>query len=380
MKILIIGPAHPYRGGIADTNESLCRALTKKGNDASIITFQLQYPEFLFPGKTQFSTEPEPADLSVTRMINSVNPANWITTARKINKMNPDLVVFRYWIPFLSPALGSIARMLKKDIVKLALCDNVIPHEHFAGSNILTSYFIKSFDGFITLSKAVLNELDGFTSKPRIYFPHPINDNLGEKIDREKARDFLKLESNGKYILFFGLVRKYKGLDLLLKAMGEDAIKKLGVKLIVAGEFYDSPDDYYDIIDEFGIGDRVIIRNEFIPASEIKYYFSAADLVTQTYHTASQSGVTQIAYNFNCPILVTDVGGLSETVLHNKTGYVTSKEPREIAKSIVDFFENNRYTAFSENIKTEKSKYSWSAFADRLTALYKEIQQNKAHR
>jgi glycosyltransferase involved in cell wall biosynthesis len=373
MKIIIIGPAYPYRGGIADTNESLCRALTARGDEASIITFQLQYPESLFPGKTQYSTGKKPDDLSITRMINSINPFNWIVTARKINKMAPDIVVFRYWVPFLSPALGTIARLLKKNIVKIALCDNVIPHEHFAGSNLLTSYFINKFDGFITLSKAVLNELEQFTEKPRIYFPHPINDNLGEKLDKIRAREFLNLDAGGKYILFFGLVRKYKGLDLLLKAMGEDAIKKLNVKLIVAGEFYDSPGYYYDIIDEYGIGGNVIIRNEFIPASEIKYYFSAADLVTQTYHTASQSGVTQIAYNFDCPILVTDVGGLSETVLHNKTGYVVSKEPREIAKYIVDFFENKRGVLFSENIKAEKSKYSWSAFAGALMELYKKI-------
>ncbi len=373
MKILIIGPAYPYRGGIADTNESLCRALLARGEDASIITFTVQYPEYLFPGKTQFSSEQKPGDLSIIRMINSINPVNWLTTARKINKINPDIVVFRYWIPFLSPALGTIARFLKKDIIKIALCDNVIPHEHFTGSNILTSYFIKSFDGFVTLSKAVLKELDQFTGKPRIYFPHPINDNLGEKIDRNEARKFLKLNPDGRYILFFGLVRKYKGLDLLLKAMGDDAIEKSNVKLIVAGEFYDSPEDYYDIIDEYNISDRVIIRNEFIPATEIKYYFSAVDLVTQTYHTASQSGVTQIAYNFDCPILVTDVGGLSETVLHNKTGYVTSKEPREIAKYIVDFFENKRYSLFSENIKAEKSKYSWDAFAEKLIELYKNI-------
>ena len=373
MKIIILGPAYPYRGGIADTNESLCRALTKRGEQASIITFKLQYPALLFPGKTQFSPDSPPADVSISRLVNSVNPVNWIATAMKINKLAPDLVIFRYWIPFLSPALGTIARLLNKNIVKIALCDNVIPHEKFTGSNLLTSYFINPFQGFITLSQAVNNELDQFTSKPKIYFPHPINDNLGKKINRIEARRYLNLDVNAKYILFFGLIRKYKGLDLLLEALSKDNLKKLDVNLIVAGEFYDDPAEYYNLIEKYGIKNRVVIKNEFIKLSEIKYYFSAADLVTQTYHTASQSGVTQIAYNFNCPILVTDVGGLSETVLHNKTGYVTSKDPSDIANHIADFFKNNKYEEFSSNVKIEKTKYSWDTFAVKLLELYNKL-------
>ncbi len=377
MKIIIIGPAYPYRGGIADTNESLCRALSLANNETSIVTFTVQYPEFLFPGKTQFSDEHKPEDIIINRMVNSINPLNWIIVARKINLMKPDFVIIRYWIPFLSPALGSIARLLQKDVIKVALCDNVIPHEKFPGSNMLTSYFINSFNGFVTLSKAVAKELDKFSQKPKIYFPHPINDNLGEKLPREKARKYLNLNKDGKYILFFGLIRKYKGLDLLLKAMGEEVLKNTNVKLLVVGEFYDSVEEYIKLIDKYNIKDSVILINNFIPTSEIKYYFSAADLVTQTYHTASQSGVTQIAFNFDCPILVTNVGGLSETVIHNKTGYVTSKNPSDIAGYITDFFENNRAVQFSANIQKEKTKYSWTSFSEKLIELYGKLQTQK---
>ena len=370
MKVFVIGPAWPYRGGIADTNESLCRALQAAGHDASIITFTMQYPELLFPGKTQYSADPKPANTEIRRMVHSLNPLNWIKTARYINRQKPDLVIVRYWLPFLSPCLGTIARFIDKSIVKAALCDNIIPHEKKPGDKLLTQYFLKPFDGFVTLSKAVLKDLDLFTSKPKIYFPHPINDNLGEKTDKQTARKYLNLEPDGKYILFFGLVRKYKGLDLLLKAMGEQNMKKSGIKLIVAGEFYDDPEIYHNIIKEEGIEDSVIIRNEFIPTGEIKYYFSAVDLITQTYHTATQSGVTQIAYHFDKPILVTRVGGLSETVLHNKTGYVTEKSPQSIAGYILDFYIGKREEEFTENVRKEKEKYSWNTFVKEVEKLY----------
>ncbi len=370
MKVFIIGPAWPYRGGIADTNESLCRALQAAGHDASLITFTMQYPGLLFPGKTQYSSDPKPTNTGIRRMVHSLNPFNWVKTAKYINKQHPDLVIIRYWLPFLSPCLGTIARFINNSIVKVALCDNIIPHEKKPGDKILTRYFLKPFDGFITLSKAVLKDLDLFTSKPKIFFPHPINDNLGEKVEKQTARKYLNLEPGGKYILFFGLVRKYKGLDLLLKAMGEEEVKNSGIRLIVAGEFYDDPEIYHNIIKEEGIEDSVIIRNEFIPAKEIKYYFSAADLITQTYHTATQSGVTQIAYHFDKPILVTRVGGLSETVLHNKTGYVTGKSPQDIAEHILDFYNNKREEEFAGNVKKEKEKYSWNTFVKEVEKLY----------
>lgn len=373
MKIIIIGPAHPFRGGIADTNESLCQSLIDTGHDASIITFTVQYPELLFPGKTQYRTDTISHPFRIDRMINSINPINWIFAAKKINARNPDLVIVRYWMPFFAPSTGSIIKLLNKRTKVIAMCDNVIPHEKRIGDHVLTKYFTNSFDAFITLSNTTYKELDLFTNKPKTYSPHPINYGLGKKIPKHIAREKLKLDPNKKYLLFFGLIRAYKGLDLTLKTIGLDKMKKLDINLLVVGEFYESKDKYLDLIDELDIKDKVTIIDKFVPTDDIKNYFSAADMAIQTYKTASQSGVSQIAFNFDCPILVTNVGGLSEVVLHNKVGYVCEKDPNEIAEAISDFYINDRKDTFIKNILVEKQKYTWQTFAQRILDLYREV-------
>ena len=375
MKIIIIGPAYPYRGGIADTNESLCQSLNEMGHQASIITFTVQYPDFLFPGKSQYNAEANENQFKIKRLIHSLNPVNWHRTARYINKLKPDLVIVRYWMPYFAPSMGTIVRWLDKKIVTIAMCDNVIPHEKRIGDRTLTRYFTGAFDGFITLSKTTLQELDEFTDKPKTFYPHPINKNLGNKIDRGKARKYLHLKENGNYLLFFGLIRDYKGLDLTLQAMGKPVVKDLNIHLLVVGEFYEPKDKYEKLIDELGLQDQVTIIDQFIPTTEIKYYFSAADMIIQTYKSASQSGVSQIAYNFECPILVTNTGGLSEFVQHEKTGYVSEKDPDEIADYIADYFINNRQDDFSRNMLLEKPKFSWEAFSDQIIGLYNQLRK-----
>ncbi|MEM9931312.1 MAG: glycosyltransferase family 4 protein, partial [Bacteroidota bacterium] len=373
MKVIILGPAHPYRGGIADTNESLCQTFIEQGHEASIWTFTVQYPEFLFPGKTQYTSDPAPAGIPIRRVLNTVNPFNWVATAKKINRESPDLIIVRYWLPFLAPCLGSVVRLLRKSITTVAMCDNVIPHEKRVGDRAFTRYFTGSFDAFITLSQTTYDELAEFTQKPKTYFPHPINKNLGEKVSTQVARQQLQLDPSGKYLLFFGLVRAYKGLGLTLQALAKASVRELGVQLLVVGEFYEPREKYDAMIAELDLSDRVTIVDHFIPTAEIKYYFSAADLAIQTYHTASQSGVSQLSFNFDCPILVTDVGGLGEVVLHEQLGYVTPKDPGSIADSIVDFFTHERQAEFAANIQVEKRKYSWEAFAERVVALKREV-------
>lgn len=374
MKIIILGPAHPYRGGIADTDESFAAALSKQGHDTQIFTFSLQYPNFLFPGKTQYSGEKAPENIRITRIINSLNPLNWIKTARKINNEKPELIIIRYWLPFLAPCMGTIARIVNKKTKIIALTDNVLPHEKRPGDTLLTKYFINSCNAFIAMSKTVENEMNIFTNKPKIYIPHPINDNLGQKIDKNEARKLLKLEADTKYVLFFGLIRKYKGLDILLNAMAQPRVKQKNIKLIIAGEFYENPKEYTDLIQKLNIEDSVIIDSRFIPLAEIKNYFSAADLSAQTYRTASQSGISQIALNFELPMLVTDVGGLSEIVKNKYTGFVTSKNPEDIAQTISDIFENTDIENIINNIKEEKIKFSWDNFAHKVcTELYNKL-------
>ena len=359
-KVIIIGPAHPYRGGIANFNNSLADAFFKNGDDIEILSFKLQYPSFLFPGKTQFESSDPPKNIKIKSIINSINPFNWFNVAREINRKNPDFVIIRYWLPFMGPCLGSIARLLNKKIKILAITDNIIPHEKRFGDFFLTKYFVSSCDAFVTLSASVLEDLTQFTkSKNKKFTPHPIYDTFGEKIDKSVAKKNLELNINDKYLLFFGFVRKYKGLDLMLHAMSDQRIKDLGIKLIVAGEFYDNIDFYLDLIKELDIDSNIILKSDFIDERDVKNYFCASDMITQTYRTATQSGVTQIAYHFERPMLVTDVGGLAEIVPHKKVGYVTTQEPKIIADAIVDFYTNNRELDFEKNTKTEKLKFSW---------------------
>ena len=359
-KVIIIGPAHPYRGGIANFNNSLADAFFKNGDDIEILSFKLQYPSFLFPGKTQFESSDPPKNIKIKSIINSINPFNWFNVAREINRKNPDFVIIRYWLPFMGPCLGSIARLLNKKIKILAITDNIIPHEKRFGDFFLTKYFVSSCDAFVTLSASVLEDLTQFTnSKNKKFTPHPIYDTFGEKLDKSVAKKNLELNINDKYLLFFGFVRKYKGLDLMLHAMSDQRIKDLGVKLIVAGEFYDNIDFYLDLINELDIDSNIILKSDFIEERDVKNYFCASDMITQTYRTAPQSGVTKIAYHFERPMLVTDDGGLAEIVHHKKVGYVTTQEPKIIADAIVDFYTNNRELDFEKNTKTEKLKFSW---------------------
>lgn len=369
-KVIIIGPAYPYRGGIANFNNSLAKAFKKSGNEVEVISFKLQYPSFLFPGKTQYESSDPPEDIIITDLINSVNPLNWVSVAKTINKKKPDYVIIRYWLPFMAPCLGTIARLLQKKIKILAITDNIIPHEKRFGDFYLTKYFVSACDAFLTLSASVLEELSQFTnSEKKKFVPHPIYDTFGKKLDKERAKKNLKLNFEDNYLLFFGFVRKYKGLDLMLQAMSDKRIKDLGVKLIVAGEFYDNVDYYLDLMKELDIEKNIILRSDFIDEKDVKNYFCASDMITQTYRTATQSGVTQIAYHFERPMLVTNVGGLAEIVPHKKVGYVTSQSPTEIADAIEDFYLNKREKEFEKNTSFEKMRFSWQSLVNAIEEL-----------
>ena len=369
-KVIIIGPAFPFRGGIANFNNALAKEYHNRGDQVIIYSFILQYPSFLFPGTTQYESGEAPKNLKIKTLINSINPFNWISVARKINNEHPDYVVIRYWLPFMAPCLGSIARLLSKKIKIIAITDNVIPHEKRIGDTFLTRYFVKSCDAFLSLSESVMDDLSIFTdSKYKKFIPHPIYDIFGDVIPKEKALESLGLTIKDKHLLFFGFVRKYKGLDLMLQAMSDSRIINLGVKLIIAGEFYDDKAEYTDMISDLGIEKNIIMKSDFIPADKVKDYFCAADMITQTYRTATQSGVTQIAYSFNRPMLVTDVGGLAEIVPDNKVGYVTSQDPTEIANAIIDFYKSNREKVFSDNTRLEKKRFSWKFFVEGIDEL-----------
>jgi D-inositol-3-phosphate glycosyltransferase len=373
-KILIVGPAHPLRGGLATYNERLAREFKALGHECDILSFSLQYPSLLFPGKTQYSADEAPADLTIFSDINSINPLNWIKVGNRIGKARYDFVVFRYWMSFMAPSLGTIARRIKKNghTKILAITDNIIPHEKKFFDKPFTSYFLSVCDGFLTMSQSVLGQLKELNQhKPATYVPHPMYDMFGPELSKAEARNKLGLSPGEKYLLFFGFIRKYKGLHLLLDAFADERVRALNVKLIVAGEFYEDAKPYLDQIEQHGLKEKVILSNDFIPNDEVSVYFCAADAVIQTYLNATQSGVTQIAYFYNKPMIVTNVGGLAELVPDNKVGYIVDVDKGKIADAILRFYNEEKEQQFVEQLKIEKQKFTWSHLCGELIKLSK---------
>ncbi|MBQ7222662.1 MAG: glycosyltransferase [Bacteroidales bacterium] len=367
MRITLLGPAYPYRGGIAAFNERLARQLIQDGHEVEILTFTLQYPSLLFPGKTQYSDSEPPAGLKITRVVNSCNPFNWIKVGRMICKMSPDRLIVKFWTPFLAPCLGAISRIAKKGgkVRVVSIPDNIVPHEKKLTDTILARYFVNSIDAFVAMSQSVMNDLKALDKhdKPKVLQPHPVYDQFGPILSREEATAHLNLAPDTKYVLFFGFIRDYKGLDRLMEAMADKRLKELDIKLIVAGEFYEDEKKYKGLAESAGIESRILWHTEFIPDSDVKYYFCAADIIAQPYKTATQSGVTQIAYHFEKPMLVTDVGGLAEIVPDGKAGYVVQPEVKAIADALYAFFGGESVPDFSAGIKEQKKKFSWAEMA-----------------
>ncbi|MEI7830791.1 MAG: glycosyltransferase [Prolixibacteraceae bacterium] len=376
-RIVLLGTTWPFRsGGISTFNERLARALISEGYEVIIYTFSLQYPNFLFPGKSQYSDLPAPQDLDIRIRVNSVNPFNWISVGREIRRLAPDMLIMRFWIPLMAPALGTIARIVRKNkhTKVISLADNIVPHEKRIGDKMMTGYFVRSIDGFITLSHKVLDDLKKMSPfVPVLFTPHPLYDNFGEAVSREEALKNLNLDPNFRYLLFFGFIRDYKGLDWLLTAFADPALRKFPVKLLVAGEYYTTSQKYEQIIREHYLEEHVIMHTNFIDDKMVPSYFCASDLVVQPYKSATQSGVTQIAYHFEKPILVTNVGGLGEIVPNGKVGYAVEPNPDAIAIALLDFLERIHNEDFIDNIKIEKRRFSWEKMVETIEKLDGEI-------
>jgi D-inositol-3-phosphate glycosyltransferase len=376
VNILSIGPGHPLRGGISNFNTALCRNLAASGHRVSIISFSLQYPGFLFPGTSQYDPGEPPGGtagkVEVQQQINYIKPISWIRTARRIRREAPGLVILHHWMPFMAMSLGGIVKRLGRDrpFPVIAVCHNVVPHEKQAGWKFLNRRLLKRCDGFVVLSRSVLDELSMFSdSEFKVYVPHPAYELFGDAVQREDAVRYMGLDPGGKYLLFFGLVRKYKGLDLLLRAFALVKDSLVDLKLVIAGEFYGEKQEYLDLISNLGIGERIVLHDRFIPSREVKYYFSLADLVVQPYRTATQSGISQIAYHFGVPMLVTGVGGLAEIVPDQKVGYVTPVDEKAIAESVLDFFQLDRAAEFRKNVAIERKRFTWDAMSSQILEL-----------
>ena len=370
---LIIGPAYPFRGGIADTQHELAKALQKKGKKIELLTFTKLYPKVFFPGKTQLSDQTGPEKLIITQQIHAYNPTKWTSTIRYICSRSPKVVVFRYYTPFLALSYAWIARNLPNSIKKVAIVDNWIPHETSWIDKKLNLLFSKYLDCISSLSLFVANQIkDNFDGPVWAGF-HPINSNLLPILDKKQARLKLNWDIDVPYVLFFGLIRKYKGLELLIKAFNEAPLIDKNIKLYIAGECYEDKKKYTEIIEKLNLGNRVILDFNFKNKTDIQLLFSACDIVAQTYHKATQSGVTPIAYYYQKPLLVSDIESLKATIITDHTGITVKKDSKSIAAGIYKILGKNNINNYSENMRKTSIKYNWSTFSEQWDSFVSEV-------
>lgn len=369
VKIAFLSPFYPYRGGIAQFSDSLYLALAKN-NEVEAFTFTRQYPGFLFPGKTQFADKGDiDRHISVRRVLDSISPFSYYKTAKEILKSKPDVVLISYWMPFFAPAFGKIAKILRKKGIKtIAILHNVIAHEKRFGDKELTKYFFKNCDGFVLLNIASEKDLLGLKPDAKyIIHPHPLYDHYGDKVDKTLAREKLNLPEDKKVILFFGFIRDYKGLDILIESMkylGDDFL------LLVGGEVYGDFKKYDELIDKLGVRNMINLQIRYIPEYEIHLFFSASDVCVLPYRSATQSGIAGIAYFFDLPVIVTNVGGLAEMVESGKTGFIAERPtPEEISSAISKVFSNDVIKSMGISITEYKRRHSWDSLAGSIMRL-----------
>ena len=382
MKIVIVGTAYPMRGGIAQFNALLYKYFSS-GNEVKMYSFKRQYPEMFFPGKTQFEQDEPlfkiPDDKNVIS-VDSVNPYNWIITGIKIAKENADLIIFKYWLPFFAPCFAVIS-YIAKNISKakiLFICDNVIPHEKRFGDKFFTKLAFSQADYFIVMSKTVEDDLKVFNKgKPYKLIQHPVYNIFGEKVSKTEAKEFINKEynidvTNEKVILFFGYIRKYKGLNYLIDAMPE-ILKKINLKLLVVGEFYDDENKYMEQIKSLNLKESIKVISDFVPDTNVKYFFSACDVAVLPYSDATQSGIIQIAYHYDKPVIATDVGGLAEVVRNDETGFIIEpKSSKAVAEAVIKFYEEDLEEKFSKNASEEKKKFTWEEFTSKISEMVRK--------
>lgn len=364
MKIAMLSTFYPLRGGIAQFNALLYRELEKK-YEVKAFTFKRQYPNALFPGETQYVTPEDDADeIPSVEILDTINPLSYLKTAKAVRAFEPDIVLTKYWMTFFGPSLGAVLKRQKK-AKRISILDNVIPHEKRFFDGPANRYFLKHNDGFVVMSDAVLKDL--LSIKPDAKYlriDHPVYNHFGAKLERKEALQKLGLSGEKNYLLFFGFIREYKGLDVLI-----DALQYLddSYEVIVAGEVYGSFDAYADQIKRLGLEKRVHTFTKYISDDEVTLYFSAANVCMLPYKSATQSGITAIAHHFDVPIIATDVGGLKETIRHMETGIIVEKpDPKLVSASVQTYFNGNFEAPFQQNIAQEKAANSWENFADRL--------------
>ena len=375
-RIVVVGPFPPYRGGIAHFTQATYRGLLARGHDVCPVSFSRQYPGFLFPGKTQFEPgwsprgEGRPSG-EAPRLLSSLNPLTWLQTARYLTRHAPDAVVIQYWMPFFAPSLGMVARWLQRRGTRvIGVVHNALPHERRPGDRFLSRFFLQSCDAIVVLSEAVEKDIRKLDVRGEVRrAEHPVFDHFGEALPKQEARRRLGLPENAPVLLFFGFIRQYKGLLVLLDAMPSITRRLPDVRLVVAGEFYDDPAPYHAQIRRHGLEDHVLLHPDYIPEGEVAHYFSASDVVVQPYLSATQSGIAQIAFHFGRPLVVTDVGGLAEVVPHEEAGLVVPpSDPEALAAAVVRFFEEDLSEKLTSGVQRARQNHSWDRLYEAIEA------------
>ena len=372
-RIVLVGPMYPYRGGIAHLSETMAACLLERGHRVHAVTFTRQYPSLLFPGRTQYETGTKvERAVDAERLIDTINPFSWWRAAGRIQELGADVVIFRYWIPFFAPVFGTIARILaRKNIQSIVVVDNALPHERRPGDVVLGRYFFGAMQGCVAMSSAVDRDLDQLkVSCSRALAPHPVYDSFGKPSDRVRAREKMGLAKDLPVILFFGFVRRYKGLHVLLDSMPAVRDALPDVRLLVAGEFYDDEKPYQEKVESLDLHNQVKLVNQYIPKDEVADYFAAADVVVQPYLSATQSGVAQVAYQFEVPIITTDVGGLAEIVPHEEAGLIVPPDDAAaLASAIVRYFADDMQASLTAGVRRQKQSLGWDQLLDAIESL-----------
>jgi glycosyltransferase involved in cell wall biosynthesis len=369
MRITLVGPASPWRGGIAHFNDLLARELDR-GHEVEVLTFTRQYPSRLFPGRDQKHPSEAALDVGAVPVLDSIDPLSWWRTGRRIRRRDPDLLVFRYWMPFFAPAFGSVLRWARRggrpEVVVVA--DNVVPHERRPLDGLLSRWFLGAADRFVVMSDAVRRDLEALLPGARVAtVPHPLYGQFGDPIPRQEARRDLGLGLDEPVLLYFGFVRRYKGLDILLDALPLIR-RRLPARLLVVGEFYEERSRYERQIRRLGLTEAVRIHDEYVPNHAVARWFSAADLVVLPYRHATQSGIIPVAYHMGRTVVSTRVGGLAEVVEDGRSGLlVPPEDPQALARAVVRFYEEDLAAPLEEGVRAIRRRFSWTHFADAVT-------------
>ncbi len=364
MNIILLGTANPYRGGLATFNERFALEFQNQGHNVTIYNFTLQYPNFLFPGTSQYLEYPHEDKVKNIRKINSVNPFNWLKIGLELYNSKTDILIFRYWISFMAPCYSVIAWIAKqnKHTKIFTIVDNAISHEPKFYDIPVTKLFFSITDRFLCMSQKVKNDMKLLTSKVPVIAEHPLYDSYTPIMSKEEARKKLTLPLHEKIILFFGFIRDYKGLDILLEVMSKEEMKSRKIKLIVGGEFYSNKEKYLSLAEKLNVNNQIYWHTDFIPDESISEYFCAADAVILPYKSATQSGVTQLAYFYHTPMIATNVGGIEEMVDHNEVGLITEPSVDSILNGITKFYDENLENRMKNNIEIKKLRFSWKEF------------------